>query len=174
VDSEHLSQSADKVEKRQAAGPGRSRSADLLAVDGLDAVIIATPPQWHALHLLAAVGRGLDVYCEKPLAYDVRECRAMATAVRQSGRIVQIGFQRRQSPAFRAVRDHVREGHAGRIVCAEATINYTAGTKDPTPQAPPASLDWDRWCGPAPFIPYSPQVGHLNWRLEKTTGTATW
>jgi predicted dehydrogenase len=56
------------------------------------------------------------------------------------------------------------------IVCAEATINYTAQTKDPTPQAPPASLDWDAWCGPAPLIPYSPQVGHMNWRLEKTTG----
>jgi predicted dehydrogenase len=133
-------------------------------------VIIATPPQWHALQLIAALGRGLDVYCEKPLAYDVRECRAMAEAVQKSGRIVQVGFQRRQSPAFRAVRDHLKAGHAGRAVCAEATINYTAGTKDSTPQPPPASLDWDLWCGPAPKIPYSPQVGHVNWRLEATTG----
>ena len=34
----------------------------------------------------------------------------------------------------------------------------------------PEGLDWDLWCGPAPKIPYSPQVGHVNWRLEKTTG----
>ncbi len=171
VDSEHLNQSADKVEKRQGSRPRTFKHhAELLAMDGLDAVIIATPPQWHALQLMAALARGLDVYCEKPLAYDIRECRAMADAVKRSGRIVQIGFQRRQSPAFQAVRDHVRAGNAGKIQGVEATINYTAGTKDPKPQTPPAALDWDLWCGPAPLIPYSPQVGHMNWRLEKTTG----
>jgi predicted dehydrogenase len=42
--------------------------------------------------------------------------------------------------------------------------------KDATPQSPPASLDWDLWCGPAPLIPYSPNVGHMNWRLEKAIG----
>ena len=68
------------------------------------------------------------------------------------------------------MRQYLRDGRAGKIVCAEATINYAAQTKDPTPQAPPASLDWDTWCGPAPRIPYSPQVGHMNWRLEHTTG----
>jgi predicted dehydrogenase len=171
VDSEHLKQSADKVAQRQGNRPQTLKQyADLLAMDGLDAVIIATPPHWHALPLLAALARGLDVYCEKPLAYDIRECQAMVEAVKQSRRIVQIGFQRRQSPAFQAVRDHLKTGQAGRIVCAEAAINYTAGTKDATPQAPPPSLDWDLWCGPAPLIPYSPQVGHMNWRLEQTTG----
>jgi predicted dehydrogenase len=171
VDSDHLAQGAATIEKLQSARPRTFKHhRDLLALAGLDAVIIASPPQWHALQLIDVVGRGLDAYCEKPLAYDVRECRAMADAVARSGRIVQIGFQRRHSAAFQAVRQYIREGRAGRIVCAEATINYTAQTKDPTPQAPPASLDWDAWCGPAPLIPYSPQVGHMNWRLEKTTG----
>jgi predicted dehydrogenase len=143
---------------------------DFLKSSDLDAVIIATPPHWHALLLLATLERGLDVYCEKPLSYDIREGRAMVEAVKKSNRLVQIGFQRRQNAAFQAVRQHIQDGHAGRIVCAEANIHYTAGTKDPTPQPPPASLDWDLWCGPAPLIPYSPQVGHMNWRLEKTTG----
>jgi predicted dehydrogenase len=44
----------------------------LLKTPGLEAVIIGTPPQWHALQFIAALDRGLDVYCEKPLAYDVR------------------------------------------------------------------------------------------------------
>lgn len=171
VDTDHLSQSADEVAKLQDRRPATfHRYQDLLDREDLDAVILATPPHWHALPFIAAVQRGLDVYCEKPLAYDLRECRAMAEAARQSGRIVQIGFQRRQSPCYQAVRDYLREGRAGRIVCAEANIHYTAGTKDPTPQDPPASLDWDLWCGPAPKIPYSPQVGHFNWRLERTTG----
>jgi len=171
VDTAHLAQAADAIGKLQAASPRAFKHhADLLALPGLDAVIVASPPHWHALQLIDIVNRGLDAYCEKPLAYDVRECRAMTDAVARSGRIVQVGFQRRQSPAFQAVRQYLRDGQAGRIVCAEATINYTAQTKDPTPQAPPASLDWEAWCGPAPLIPYSPQVGHMNWRLEKTTG----
>jgi predicted dehydrogenase len=171
VDSTHLSQSAAELEKLQGTRPATFKLyEDLLQMAGLDAVIIGTPPHWHALQLIAAVGRGLDVYCEKPLSYDIREGQAMVQAVKKSGRIVQIGFQRRQSAAFQAVRKHIQSGEAGRIVCAGANIHYTAGTKDPTPQQPPESLDWDLWCGPAPKIPYSPQVGHVNWRLEKTTG----
>ena len=171
VDSEHLQAASGNVEKLQGRRPlGFKRYEELLDLEGLDAVVIATPPQWHALQLIAAVARKLDVYCEKPLAYDIRECRAMANAAASSGRIVQVGFQRRQSPAFQAVRDYLREGKAGRVICAEATINYTAGVKDPAPQPPPAALDWDLWCGPAPLIPYSPQVGHKSWRLEQTTG----
>lgn len=171
VDSEHLKQRAADIEKLQGKRPQTFKLyQDLLEMPELEAVIIATPPQWHALQLIAALERGLDVYCEKPLCYDIREGRAMVEAVKRSGRIVQIGFQRRQSPAFRAVRDHIQSGQAGRIICAEANIHYNAGPKDATPQPPPPSLDWDLWCGPAPKIPYSPQVGHVNWRLEKTTG----
>src|ERR1039458_10267688 len=103
VDSEHLSQSAAEVEKLQGKRPqGFKHYGDLLQMAGLEALIIATPPHWHALQLIAALERGLDVYCEKPLSYDIREGRAMANAVNRSGRIVQIGFQRRQSPAFQS------------------------------------------------------------------------
>ncbi|MGO8675431.1 MAG: Gfo/Idh/MocA family protein [Limisphaerales bacterium] len=171
VDSEHLDSSAAEVEKLQGRRPRTFKLyEELLQTPGLEAVIIATPPHWHALQLIAALERGLDVYCEKPLSYDLREGRAMVDAVNKSRRIVQVGFQRRHCPAFQAVRERVQAGDAGRIVCAEANIHYTAGTKDPTPQPPPASLDWDLWCGPGPKIPYSPQVGHVNWRLEKTIG----
>jgi predicted dehydrogenase len=171
VDSEHLEQSAADIEKLQGKRPQTFKLyEELLKMPELQAAIIASPPHWHALQLIAALERGLDVYCEKPLSYDVREGRAMVDAVKKSGRIVQFGFQRRQTPAFKAAREHIAAGNAGRIVCADANIHYTAGTKDPTPQAPPASLDWDLWCGPAPKIPYSPQVGHINWRLEKTIG----
>jgi predicted dehydrogenase len=171
VDSEHLSKSAVEIEKLQGKRPQTFKLyEDLLKTPGLEAVIIATPPQWHALQFIAACEKGLDIYCEKPLAYDLRESRAMIEAAKKSGRVVQIGFQRRQAAGFKQTRDYIQAGHAGRIVCVEAQIHYNAGPKDATPQDPPASLDWDLWCGPAPKIPYSPQVGHINWRLEKTTG----
>jgi predicted dehydrogenase len=171
VDSDNLKTSADKVEKLQGKRPQTFKLyEDLLKTPGLEAVIIATPPHWHALQFIAAVGKGLDVYCEKPLAYDIREARAMVDAAKQSGRIVQIGFQRRQSPAIQQVRQYLRDGNAGRIVQVDAQIHYTAGLKDTKIQDPPASLDWDLWCGPAPKLPYCPQIGHMNWRLERTTG----
>lgn len=172
VDSEHLKNSADKVEQMQSSRPRTFKHyEDLLEKADLNAVIIATPPQWHALPFIAAVERDLDVYCEKPLAYDVREGRAMvAAAAKKRDVVVQIGFQRRQSPAIQQAREYIRQGHLGRIIQADAQIHYRAGIRDTTPQDPPASLDWDQWCGPAPKLPYCPQIGHVSWRLEQTTG----
>ena len=171
VDSDHLKHSADELEKPQGKRPQTFKLyEELLDHKGLDAVIIATPPHWHALQFIAALEHGLDVYCEKPLAYDIREGQAMVEAAAKHGRVVQIGFQRRQSKAFAEVKKFIDSGEAGRIVQVDAQIHYTAGLKDPTPQDPPAALDWDLWCGPGPKIPYSPQVGHMNWRLEQTSG----
>ena len=171
VDSEHLAKASAKVAGLQATAPRTFKLwSELLDAKGLDAVVIATPPHWHALPFIEACRRGLDVYCEKPLAYDVREGRAMVEAAKASGRVVQIGFQRRHSDAIQRAARYVADGHAGRIVSAAAQIHYAAELVDPTPVAPPASLDWDLWCGPAPKLPYSAQVGHFHWRLEKAYG----
>jgi predicted dehydrogenase len=172
VDSDHLQKAADDLEQQQGNRPQTFKSYEQLLdmKPALDVVVIATPPQWHALQLIAAVDRGLDVYCEKPVSYDIREGRAMVDAVEKSGRIVQVGFQRRQSAAFQQAAQFIRDGGIGQLVQVDAQIHYTAGTKDNTPQDPPASLDWDLWCGPGPLIPYSPQVGHKSWRLEQTSG----
>jgi len=171
IDSRHLTDSADKVEKMQNSRPKTFKHyQQLLDASGLEAVIIATPPQWHALMFIDALDKGLDVYCEKPLAYDVREGRAMVEAAKRKGRVVQIGFQRRQSPTIGQARDYLRQGHIGRVVQVEANIHYSAGLRDTTVQDPPATLDWDLWCGPGPKLPYCPQVGHHAWRLEKEYG----
>jgi predicted dehydrogenase len=171
VDRDHLERGAAELEKLQGHRPQTfSAYEELLDLEGLDAVIIGTPPQWHALQLLAALARGKDVYCEKPLAYDIREGQAMVAAVEKSDRVVQVGFQRRQSRAFQEAIDFARSGALGKLVQVDAQIHYQAGLEDATPQEPPASLDWNLWCGPGPLIPYSPQVGHKSWRLEQTSG----
>jgi len=171
VDSQHLKDSADEVGELQGSRPKIFKHyAELLDTPGLQVVIIATPPHWHALPFIAALEKDLDIYCEKPLAYDIREGRAMVDAAKKHGRIVQIGFQRRQSAAIQQAREYIQQGNLGRIVQAEAQIHYTAGMRDTTPQAPPATLDWDLWCGPGPKLPYSPQIGHFAWRLEKESG----
>ncbi len=84
--------------------------------------------------------------------------------------LVQIGFQRRSSDTFKQAREFIRRGGAGRIVCVDAQINWPLRMGNPTPTDPPATLDWDLWCGPSPLLPYSEQVGHKLWRYEKHTG----
>ena len=172
VDSEHLTSSAEKVLELQGSSPKTFKDyRDLLEVPDLQAVIIATPPHWHALPFLAALDKKLDIYCEKPVAYDIREGQVMVEAAKkQKESIIQIGFQRRMSQAFREARDFIQQGNIGRIIQVDVQIHYPAKLKDPTPQPPPASLDWDAWCGPAPKLPYSPQIGHFSWRLEKEYG----
>jgi predicted dehydrogenase len=171
IDSEHLKNSADEVEKLQHSRPKTFKAyQELLETPGLEAVIIASPPHWHALMFIVALEKGLDIYCEKPLSYDVNEGKAMVAAAKKHRRIVQIGFQRRQSKAIQQARQYIQQGNIGRIIQAEAQIHYTANILDTTPQEPPASLDWDSWCGPGPKLPYCPQIGHFAWRLEKESG----
>ncbi|RPH93159.1 MAG: twin-arginine translocation signal domain-containing protein, partial [Calditrichaeota bacterium] len=64
VDSDHLAKNADDIEKKQGSRPKTFKDyRDLLETSGLQAVIIATPPHWHALPFLAALEKGLDIYC---------------------------------------------------------------------------------------------------------------
>lgn len=171
IDSEHLNNSAGELEKLQGSRPKTFKNYnELLAMTGLEAVFIGTTPHWHALQFIAACEKGFDIYCEKPLSYDIREGLAMVNAAEKAGNIVQIGFQRRQSEAFKKTKDLLNNGRIGNLLQVMAQINYNPELKDTTIQQPPASLDWEEWCGPAPKLDYRPSIGHLAWRLEKEYG----
>ena len=171
IDRQHLKQSADKLEKLQGSRPKEFKDYnDLLEIPGLEAVMIGSVPHWHALHFIAACEKGLAIYCEKPLAYDVNEGIAMVKAAEKAGNIVQIGFQRRQSKAFAKAKELIASGKIGKVHQVQAQIHYTPGVGDTSVQEPPASLDWENWCGPAPKLDYRPSIGHKKWRLEKEYG----
>jgi predicted dehydrogenase len=171
VDSNHLKSGAEEIEKLQGSRPEEFKDyQDLLDAKGLEAVFIGTPPHWHALQFIAACERGLDIYCEKPLAYDVKEGEAMVRAAELAGNIVQIGFQRRQTNSFKKAKALIEEGKIGKIHQIGAQIHYNPILEDYRVQDPPASLDWEAWCGPAPKLKYRPNIGHKAWRLEKEYG----
>ncbi len=171
VDTEHLKNSADKFESLQGRRPKEFKDyKDLLEVEELEVVFIGSVPQWHALHFIAACEKKLDIYCEKPLSYDVEEGKAMVKAAQKAGNIVQIGFQRRQSKAFAQAKELIDAGKIGKVHQVGAQIHYIPILADTTIQAPPASLDWETWCGPAPKLDYRPNIGHKAWRLEKEYG----
>jgi predicted dehydrogenase len=171
VDSDHLNSSASEIEKLQGIRPKTFKYyQELLDMKGLQAVFIGTMPHWHALQFIAACEKGLDIYCEKPLAYDIREGIAMVNAANKTGNIVQIGFQRRQSGAFIKAKELIESGRIGNVHQITAQIHYNPGPQDNKIQPPPPALDWDEWCGPAPKLDYRPNIGHKAWRLEKEYG----
>ena len=66
----------------------------------LDAVIVATPDFWHAEHAIASLKAGLHVYCEKEMANTLEDARRIALAARESGKLLQVGHQRRSNPRY--------------------------------------------------------------------------
>jgi predicted dehydrogenase len=171
VDSDHLKTGADEIEKLQGKRPATYKYyGELLDVKGLDAVIIATMPHWHALQFIAACKKGLPIYCEKPLSYDIMEGIAMVNAWKQAGNIVQVGFQRRNSLAYSKVKEMITAGSIGKVNQVTAQIHYKPDLLDTKIQPPPPALDWEEWCGPAPKLEYCPNIGHKAWRLEKEYG----
>ncbi len=171
ADQAHLDKFAQKVKEQEGKTPtSYTDYQKLLDQEELDFIIIATPPQWHALPFIAACKKGVDVYIEKPLAYDIRESQAMVEHARKSGITVQVGFQRRNVPSVLEARQYIADGMAGDIRQVDTQIHYDAKAETPEIQAPPSTLDWDLWCGPAPKLPFSPQIAHIKWRLEQAYG----
>ena len=66
---------------------------------GLDAIVVATPDWVHAEHSVAALQAGKHVYCEKEMAHDLSAAAAMCKAAVVSGKVMQIGHQRRSNSA---------------------------------------------------------------------------
>jgi predicted dehydrogenase len=66
----------------------------------LDAVIIATPDFWHSQHTIDCLKAGKHVYCEKEMSNTLEGARAMVAAARETGKLLQIGHQRRSNPRY--------------------------------------------------------------------------
>ncbi|GAA4223030.1 myo-inositol 2-dehydrogenase/D-chiro-inositol 1-dehydrogenase [Streptosporangium album] len=95
-----------------------------------DAVIIATPTATHAELLMRACAQGVPVFCEKPVATGVEDTLRVLKAARQSGTVVQIGFQRRFDPGYARAREALRNGDLGTLHRVHMI------TADPRPPAP--------------------------------------
>lgn len=144
---------------------------ELLARPDIDAVLIATPDHWHAYIAIAAMRAGKDVYCEKPLAYNVHEAVAMMNAVRDTKRVLQTGSQQRSMQEFRVAAELVRNGVLGRVNNIDVHFQDPPVAYNLPAQPLPAGLDWKFWCGPGPLVNYNTELsprglpkGYPNWR----------
>jgi predicted dehydrogenase len=130
----------------------------------IDAVTIGTPDHWHAIMTVMACQAGKDVYSEKPVCKTVEEARAMLNAARYHKRIVQIGTQgRSNSQAFKAA-EFVQNGGIGTVKRVDIWHPENFKGSFAPISAPPPTLDWDMWLGPARWAPYTPDIHPFNFR----------
>ena len=134
----------------------------------IDAVIIATADFQHAQHGVEAVTSGRDAYVEKPLAHNMPDARAIRQAVHDSGRIVQIGTQRRSSPVYQAAYDYIRSGKFGEIVSVLMTWNVNQPGRWRRPKLVAGlreeQVDWKRFLLNNPPEPFDPRK-YVEFRL---------
>src|SRR5512140_3591751 len=127
---------------------------EVLQQRDLDAVIVATPPHWHALVAIAACEAGKDVYVQKPMTLHLGESFALRNAVKKHNVVCQVGTQIHASDNYRRVVELVRSGNLGPVSTAR-TFNVMNQLPDGVGHSPtepaPADLNWDLWCGPAPL-----------------------
>ena len=130
---------------------------DLLALDDLDAVMIASCDHQHTTHLKAAAKAKKDVYCEKPLAMDLDRLKSACDAVKKSGVVCQIGTQLRSLPSMTGCRKLYQTGILGTVGRIEQRRNsaepYWVSRVKPVNEE---DVDWDEFLMDAPKQPFDP------------------
>lgn len=133
-----------------------------------DAVIISTADFQHALHCAEAVEAGRDAYVEKPFAETMADARVALKAVQKTGKIVQIGSQRRSAANYTAANEYINSGKFGKIVMVEMTWNVNQPGRWRRPNDVPllkeSDTDWKRYQMNRPPLAFDPRK-YLEFRL---------
>lgn len=147
---------------------------ELLARPDIDAVLIATGPNWHGLLSMMAARAGKDVYCEKPCTKNIADSLMLADTFRRTSRIFQGGMQRRSLPNFEFAATLAQRGKLGKLTVLHAhpgglgtgTSGWTTEEADPGRE----TADWDMWLGPAAWRPFNNATLHHGGGFEKGGG----
>lgn len=159
---------ADFANERISGGKAKLVSDYRLVLEDpqIDAVLIATPDHWHAKIAIEAMRSGKDVYCEKPVAVTVQEGQWLRRVAEETGRVFQVGTQQRSeyNQRFLKAIAMVQDGRVGTLRRIRIGLNtgWEGGPFEST--APPQTLDWERWLGPAPMTAYIRERTHRTFR----------
>jgi predicted dehydrogenase len=141
---------------------------ELYSAKGIDAVFISTADFQHALHTIEAVKAGCDTYTEKPLAETMEDNRAVLKAVKESGKVVQIGSQRRSGENYWAADEFIKSGKFGDIKMVELMWNVNQPGRWRRPELTSilkeSDIDWKRFLMNRPADKFDPRK-YLEYRL---------
>ena len=122
---------------------------------GADAVMISTPNHHHCLAALMAMKLGMHVYVEKPMALTIEEVRLMHAAAKTAGVATQVGNHGHSEEGMRRLVEFIAAGAIGQVREVYSYDDRLNSMRYRPPAAPPpAGMDWDSWCGPAPVCDY--------------------
>lgn len=142
----------------------------------LDAVVIATPDHTHASIAMAAMKKGLHVFCQKPLTHDISEARLLAQAAKKYDVVTQMGIQGHASEGIRLITEWIRDGAIGEVLEVDAwcSLMYSPPghawwssilqERPKEGQPLPEGLDWDTWIGPAAMRSFHRCYHPSSWR----------
>jgi predicted dehydrogenase len=173
----------DEVRAKMAfeAHPRASRYTDFRQMlekqKDLDGVVVSTPDHTHAVIAAMAMRLGKHVYCEKPLAYSIHECRVLRDAAEKNKVVTQMGNHKTAALGFRKVVEVIQDGALGAVREGYVWTNrpvWPQGMKYPTDeQTVPNTLNWDLWLGPAAARRYHSDYAPFKWRGWVEFGTGT-
>jgi predicted dehydrogenase len=141
----------------------------------VDAVVIATTQHWHGLPHIRACQAGKHIFVEKPLSHTIVEGRAMVEAARKHAVRALMGTQQRAGPHYQKAVKLVQSGRLGKVALVECWNYHNTGKRvgHAPDSAPPPGLDWDRWLGPAPEVPFNPARLNNSWWFAYGGGMMT-
>ena len=147
---------------------------EVLARKDVDAVILAVPDHWHKQMAIDAMNAGKDVYCEKPMVQLLEDGKEVIEAQKRTGRILQVGSQRVSSVLYQKAKELIEAGAIGELNCVEGWVDRNSAIgawqySIPT-DASPSTIDFDRFLGRAPKVPFDP-VRLFRWRNYRAYGT---
>jgi len=135
---------------------------ELLGRDDIDAVLIATGPNWHATMAMYAARAGKDMYCEKPCTKNIAQSLNLVDTMRRTGRVFQVGTQRRNLPHFAFACELARTGKLGklkRVYAHPMGMSALMSGWLPAESTPdPNVVDWNMYLGPASWRPYNEKL----------------
>ena len=148
---------------------------EMLERDDIDVVISATPDHWHAPICVDALRAGKHVYGEKPMTLTIGEVKTLRNVAAISDSTLQVGNQQRSCQWFREAIAIAQSGVLGDNLTATCYLGQgrTGGPFKPKPV--PDGLNWDRWLGQTPLVPYMKQRCHhaFRWWYEYSGGKLT-
>lgn len=138
---------------------------DALNRKDVDAVLVASPDHLHLTHATAVLAAGKHIYLEKPTSHNFDDGAKFIDAVRRSGKVCQTGTQQRSGAHYRRAKEEIFDkGKLGKLVFARAVWHdFPWQRRKIDPQPKPANLDWERFLGPAPKVPYD-WIRYDSWR----------
>jgi myo-inositol 2-dehydrogenase/D-chiro-inositol 1-dehydrogenase len=175
VDRGHLQQAKDMLESGVKTFDDYR---EVIRLPEVDIVHIATPPHWHGKIAVDTAAAGKDIWCEKPMTRTIGEGKRVIEAVQQYGRMFRLNTWFRFTDNFyglnttvKPIKKLVSSGLLGwplKVTVSQHTgfdwkFNWVGQTNLPVMPVP-ATLNYDRWLGPAPYKPYHPHRVHQTFR----------